>query len=115
MSTQTLMPGGGFLLAETDPHDIHTPEELTDEQRLLVNTIRDFVTQEVLPRTDAIEAKAPEVIPQLLKQAGEIGLLSIEVPQAYGGVGMGMTSGMLLMETAALGGGSFLTSIVLPR
>jgi len=111
MSTQTLIPGGGFLLAETDPHDIHTPEELTDEQRLLVNTIRDFVTQEVLPRTQAIEAKEPEVIPQLLKKAGEIGLLSIEVPQAYGGVGMGMTSGMLLMETAALGGGSFLTSL----
>ena len=55
MSTQTLMPGGGFLLAETDPHDIHTPEELTDEQRLLVNTLRDFVTQEGLPRSTLVQ------------------------------------------------------------
>jgi alkylation response protein AidB-like acyl-CoA dehydrogenase len=111
MATQTLIPGGGFLLAETEPHDIHTPEDFTDEQRLLASTIREFVAQEVLPQTEAIEAKEPEVIPQLLKKAGKIGLLSIEVPQAYGGAGMGMTSGMLLMETAAWGGGSFLTSI----
>jgi alkylation response protein AidB-like acyl-CoA dehydrogenase len=111
MATQPLTPGGGFLLNESDAQDIHTPEDFTDEHHLLVNTIRSFVMQEVVPRTDAIEAKEPGLIPELLKKAGELGLLSIEVPQQFGGAGMGLTYGMLLMETAALGGGSFLTSI----
>ena len=111
MATQPLTPGGGFLLSESDAQDIHTPEDFTDEHHLLVNTIRSFVMQEVVPRTDAIEAKEPGLMPELLKKAGELGLLSIEVPQQFGGAGMGLTYGMLLMETAALGGGSFLTSI----
>jgi hypothetical protein len=111
MAIQALLPGGGFLLGDTDPQTIHTPEDFTDEQHLLAQTVREFVNQEVLPRLDVIEAKEPDVIPRLLKQAGDIGLLSIEVPTAYGGAEMGLTSGMLLMETAAWGGGSFLTSL----
>ena len=81
MALQTLIQGGGFLLAESDPHAVHTPEEFTDEQHLLASTIRDFVTQEVLPHTEAIEAKEPGLMPQILKKAGEIGLLSVEVPR----------------------------------
>ncbi len=111
MALQTLIQGGGFLLAESDPHAVHTPEEFTDEQHLFASTIRDFVTQEVLPHTEAIEAKEPGLMPQILKKAGEIGLLSVEVPQAYGGAGLGLASGMLLMEMGAWGGGSFLTSL----
>ncbi len=111
MAIETLIQGGGFLLATSDPHATHTPEDFSDEQRLLASTIRDFVTQEVLPRTAAIEAKEPEVVPRLLKQAGDIGLLSVEVPEQYGGAGMGLLSGMLLMEAGSWGGGSFLTSL----
>lgn len=111
MAIQALTPGGGFLLAESDPQDIYSPEDFTDEHHLLINTVRNFVTQEVLPHADAIEAKDPGLMPELLKKAGAIGLLSIEVPQKFGGAGMGLTYGMLLMETASLGGGSFLTSL----
>ncbi|MDH3598473.1 MAG: acyl-CoA dehydrogenase family protein [Candidatus Tectomicrobia bacterium] len=111
MAIQAHLPGGGFLLGESDPQDVHAPEDFTDEHHLLAHTIREFITQEVLPRTEAIEAKEEGVIPELLKKAGDIGLLSMEVPEKFGGAGMGLTSGMLLMETAGLGGGSFLTSI----
>jgi alkylation response protein AidB-like acyl-CoA dehydrogenase len=111
MHMQTVPAGGSFLLGESDPQDIYTPEDFTDEQRLLMRTIRDFVTQEVLPQTAAMEAKTPGLVPELLKKAGAIGLLSLEVPEAYGGAAMGIVSGMILMEAAALGGGSFLTSI----
>jgi alkylation response protein AidB-like acyl-CoA dehydrogenase len=111
MDMQTVPAGGSFLLAESDPQDIYTPEDFTDEQRLIMKTIRDFVTQEVLPQTAAIEAKTPGLVPALLKKAGEVGLLSLEIPEAYGGAEMGLVSGMILMESASLGGGSFLTSI----
>jgi alkylation response protein AidB-like acyl-CoA dehydrogenase len=111
MAIQAHLPGGGFLLGASDPQDVHTPEDFTDEHHLLAHTIREFITQEVLPRTAAIEAKEEGVIPELLKKAGDIGLLSVEVPEKFGGAGMGLTYGMLLMETAGLGGGSFLTSI----
>jgi alkylation response protein AidB-like acyl-CoA dehydrogenase len=111
MAIETHIQGGGFLLAATDPQAIQTPEDFTDEQRLLAATVRDFVTQEVLPRSDQIEAKEPGLIPALLKQAGEIGLLMVEVPPEYGGAGMGLTSGMILMEMGALGGASFSVSL----
>jgi alkylation response protein AidB-like acyl-CoA dehydrogenase len=111
MAIQAHLPGGGFLLGASDPQDVHAPEDFTDEHHLLATTIREFITQEVLPRTAAIEAKEEGVMPELLKKAGDIGLLSVEVPEKFGGAGMGLTCGMLLMETAGLGGGSFLTSI----
>jgi len=111
MAINTLPQGGGFLITEIDPHTLQTPEDFTDEQKLLVATARDFITKEVLPRLNAIEAKEPGVIPELLKKAGDIGLLMVEIPPEYGGAGMGMTSGMLLMEAAAFGGGSFSVSI----
>ncbi|PON13201.1 hypothetical protein C2W62_35620 [Candidatus Entotheonella serta] len=111
MAIQTVPAGGSFLLGESNPHEVYTPEDFTDEQRLLMSTIRDFVTQEVLPKMAAIEAKTPGLIPELLKKAGEIGLLSLEIPEVYGGAEMGIASGMMLMESTAVGGGSFLTSI----
>ena len=111
MAIQTVPAGGSFLLGASDPQAVYTPEDLTDEQHLLMSTIRDFVTQEVLPQSAAIEAKTPGLVPELLKKAGEIGILSLEIPAAYGGAEMGLISGMILMEAAALGGGSFLTSI----
>jgi hypothetical protein len=111
MTTETLLQGGGFLLTIADPQHVYTPEDLSDEQRMFAATVRDFVTNEVLPHSDAIEAKTPGLIPTLLKQAGEIGLLMVEVPPEYGGAGMGVTSGLLLMEHAALGGASFSVSI----
>ena len=111
MAIQTVPAGGSFLLGPSNPQAVYTPEDLTDEQRLLMRTIRDFVTQEVLPQSAAIEAKTPGLVPELLKKAGEIGILSLEIPAAYGGAEMGLISGMILMESAALGGGSFLTSI----
>lgn len=111
MAIDTLPQGGGFLITDTEAQTIQTPEDFTDEQKLLAATTREFITQEVLPRIDQIEAKEPGVIPALLKKAGEIGLLMVEIPPEYGGAGMGLTSGMLLMEAAALGGGSFSVSI----
>ena len=67
MAIQAHLPGGGFLLGESDPQDVHAPEDFTDEHHLLATTIREFITQEVLPRTAAIEAKEEGVIPELLK------------------------------------------------
>lgn len=112
MATMTHLPGGGFLLVPGTPETMHSPDDFTDEQRLLAATARDFVTQEVRPHIAAIEAKEPGVLSALLKKAGEIGLLMVEVSQAYGGAEMGLTSGCLLAELASLGGGSFAVSLL---
>ncbi len=111
MAIQTTLPGGSFLLGKSAPQAVFTPEDFTDEQRLLMNTIREFVAQEVRPHTEAIEAKTPGLLPDLLKKAGEIGLLSLEIPEVFGGAEMGLASGMMLMESASAGGGSFLTTL----
>lgn len=111
MTMESPLQGGGFLLTAAMPQQVHTPEDFTEEQQMLAATVRDFVSREVLPRTAQIEAKESGVIPTLLKQAGEIGLLMVEIPEEYGGAGMGLTSGVMVMEMAALGGGSFSVSI----
>ena len=55
MAIQAHLPGGGFLLGASDPQAVYAPEDFTDEHHLLAHTIREFITQEVLPRTVAID------------------------------------------------------------
>ena len=64
-----------------------TPEEFTEDQRAMARTAEEFVDRELIPRVAEIEENKPGVIPTLLKRAGEIGLLGIEVPEEYGGLG----------------------------
>ncbi len=93
-------PGAGFLV-EPIPDDTFVPEDFSDEQRAMARSAEEFVEREVIPRLDEIQAKVPEVIPNLLRRAGELGLLSIEIPEEYGGLGLDKATAMLVSETAA--------------
>lgn len=109
MGEETLAKGGGFLIAETAPSDVFTPEDFSDEQRMFAATARDFVDKEVLPRLEETEAHAHGVMPGLVKKAGELGFLMIDVPEKYGGLSLDKATSMLVSEVMCRGG-AFATS-----
>jgi len=83
--SQSLHRGGAFLVATTSPADVFTPADITDDQRLIGQTAAEFVAKEVIPAIPDLEKHKEGVMPQLLKKAGEIGLLGGGIPEAYGG------------------------------
>jgi alkylation response protein AidB-like acyl-CoA dehydrogenase len=90
--------GAGFLWEKVGTRDVMTPERLSDEQRELAKAGREFSDKEILPRLADIEAKKGGLVPELLKKAGELGLLMVDIPEEYGGLGQGKTTSMLLAE-----------------
>ncbi|MDB9701214.1 acyl-CoA dehydrogenase family protein [Salibacteraceae bacterium] len=100
----TAIKGGEFLIRQTRPEEIFTPEEWGEEERMIAQTCRDFLAQEVLPLVDKIDSMEDlNLMPSLLKKAGELGILSISIPTEYGGMGMDFKTSMLAAE--AVGGG----------
>jgi alkylation response protein AidB-like acyl-CoA dehydrogenase len=97
----TLSPGGGFLLEPTGSASVLIPESLTDEQRMMKETADDFMRREVEPKTDQIEDKQPGLMREILRKAGEVGLLGHDVPEAYGGLGGDKTSSSLIFEAVS--------------
>jgi alkylation response protein AidB-like acyl-CoA dehydrogenase len=99
--------GGAFLLESPKLEEVFVPEEFTEEQRMFAKTAEDFVMNEVMPKSGEIEAKNDEVHIQLFRQAGELGLLMMDIPEKYGGLGLDKISSMLVQEKMAGGQGSF--------
>jgi alkylation response protein AidB-like acyl-CoA dehydrogenase len=92
------MKGGGFLLEEIQPEETFAPEDFSEEQRMIAQTVEDFMDQEVLPLIPRIEEKELQCTVDLLRKAGELGLCGVEVPEKYGGLGLDKTSAMLVVE-----------------
>jgi alkylation response protein AidB-like acyl-CoA dehydrogenase len=106
--TQVLR-GGEFLIKASAPADTFIPEEINEDQRMIYQTVKDFLHQEILPNYDRIERQEPEYTPSLLRRMGEMGLLSAHMPEAYGGLGLDMNTNTLISD--ALGpAGSFTVS-----
>jgi alkylation response protein AidB-like acyl-CoA dehydrogenase len=98
-SSEELPTGGAFLLQEVGSTRIVSPETFTEEQRLYLKTALQFSREQVLPLSDRIEAKDNALLRELLRKAGELGLLMIDVPEAYGGLGLDKTTSLLLAES----------------
>lgn len=90
--------GGAFLIEDYQPQDIFTPEDFTDEHKMISQTTRDFIDNEVLPKTPEIEEQNYDVIKTLLRKAGELGLLAVDIPEKFGGLGLDVQSSMLVAE-----------------
>lgn len=96
--------GGEFLIRATKPEEIFIPEEWGEEEKMIAQTCREFLKNEVLPNVDKLDSmEDPELMPTLLRKAGELGILSISIPAEYGGMGMDFKTSMLAAE--AVGGG----------
>ncbi|HUI41970.1 MAG TPA: acyl-CoA dehydrogenase family protein [Terriglobia bacterium] len=91
--------GGSFLTEERDPQDAFTPEDLSEEQQHIAKTAAEFIHNEVMPAADDIEAKRFEVTKSLLRKAGELGLMGVDVPEAYGGLELDKVTSALIAES----------------
>ncbi len=109
MATDTRTPvlaarGGSFLIEERLPEEVFTPEDFTAEQKMIGETAEDFMETEMAPRIPELLALRYETTRELFRKAGELGLLGIEVPEAYGGLGLDKVSGCLVSEKSARDG-----------
>ena len=93
--------GGAWLVEPTDARDVLTPETLTDEHRLIGATTQQFVDQEVLPALDRLEQHDWALARQLVTRCGDLGLLGVDVPEAYGGVALDKVTSLLVSERMA--------------
>ena len=104
MSEKKAIKGGEFLVRETAADEVFIPEEWTEEQKMIAQTCHDFIDHEVMPRLDEIDSmEKPELMPQLLDKAGELGLLGTSVPVDLGGFGMDFNTTMLVSEVCGAG------------
>lgn len=102
--------GGEFLIRETAAEEIFIPEEFSEEQRMMAQACQDFIDLEILPFAEEIDSmKYPDLVPRILKKAGEMGLLGISVPEQYGGMGMTFNTSMLIADIIG-SAGSFSTT-----
>lgn len=105
-----VVKGGSFLIQDTKPENIFTPEDFSDDQLAIADVARKFMENEVLPSVEQIEAHNWDVSVRLLKQAGDLGLLSFDIPEEYGGMEVDKISSVLISENFARQG-SFAVTI----
>ncbi len=101
-SAKEVVKGGSFLLEDRTPAQVFTPEDITEEQRMFAATAEEFLRKEVIPREDEIYAKNYDTHRQLMRKAGDLGLLSIDIPEQYGGLGLHKVSSAVVGEQFAL-------------
>ncbi|MGB3870687.1 MAG: acyl-CoA dehydrogenase family protein [Flavobacteriales bacterium] len=97
------LQGGEFLIRESDPQDIFIPEEFNEEQRMIADSAREFLEQNVWPNLDRIDSMEDGLMQSLLVKAGELGLLGISVPEEFGGFGKDFVTTMLVTEVTGAG------------
>jgi len=107
---QDLLRGGQFLVQETACEDVFTPEDFSEEQKMMKESVKDFVDQEIWPHKPRFEAKDYAFTEEVMRKAGELGLLGVAVPEAYGGLGMGFVSTMLVCDYISGATGSIATA-----
>ncbi len=93
-----VIKGGAFLIEERSPEEIFTPEDFTEEHRMIAETTRQFVDNEVTPRIDELERHDWKLARELIKKAADLGLIGANIPEEYGGLGLDQTSGALVGE-----------------
>jgi alkylation response protein AidB-like acyl-CoA dehydrogenase len=96
--SQSVNRGGAFLIASTSPEDVFTPADLSDDQRLIGRTAEEFVANEIVPHIPDLEKHKEGLMRQLVKKAGEIGLLGVGIPEEYGGAALDKISMAVLSE-----------------
>jgi alkylation response protein AidB-like acyl-CoA dehydrogenase len=97
----TKISGGGFLLEERKPDEVFTPEDFSEQHQLIAQTAEEFAVNEILPNIEKIEHKDFSITRDLLKKAGELGLSSVEIPEAHGGLEMDKVTAAVIADHIA--------------
>ncbi len=98
---KTKILGGSFLLEERQTADVFTPEDFSEQQRMIGQTTEDFTVNEILPQAEKIEHKDYAISRDLLKKAGDLGLSGVEIPEAYGGLEMDKVTAAIIADHIA--------------
>ena len=106
-----LQKGGMFLLESVDPTTVFTPEDFTDEHKMIADTCSDFIQKYILPIIDDIDAQKEGLMKSLLVKAGELGLLSADIEEQYDGADLGKIASIIITENVCVGG-SFATGLL---
>ena len=102
--------GGEFIIKKTNPLEIFTPEDFSEEQLMMKESVQDFIDREIWPNKDRFEKKDYDFTKSCMEKAGKLGFLSVGIPQSYGGLGMGFVSSMLVCDYISGSTGSFSTA-----
>ncbi|MFS8189344.1 acyl-CoA dehydrogenase family protein [Rossellomorea marisflavi] len=103
--TDKLIKGGSFLIEDVTYEQVFTPEDYSDEHKMIAKTTEDYVLNEVVPVIENLENHEFDHSVRLLKEAGELGLLGADVPEEYGGLGLDKVSSALIAERMSRAGG----------
>ena len=96
--------GGSFLIEDRQPGEVFTPEDFSEEQRMIGDMAEEFIEKEMVPRLPRILKLDYEATRELLLKAGQLGLAGVEIPEEYGGAGLDKVSGCILAEKSARDG-----------
>ena len=107
---KNILRGGEFLVKETKCEDVFTPEDFSEEQIMMRDSVREFVDREIWPHKPRFEAKDYALTEQVMRKAGELGFLGVDVPEKYGGLNMGFVSTMLVCDYISGATGSVATA-----
>ena len=110
MTMKNITRGGQFLVKETKAEDIFTPEDFSEEQKMMRDSVIEFVDRELWPNKARFEKKDYAFTEEMMRKAGELGLLGVAVPEQYGGLEMGFVSTMLVCDYISGTSGSFSTA-----
>jgi len=102
---QNYIKGGEFLISEGSTSTVFTPEDFTDEHRMIGDTCKEYVDNEVVPNLPNLEKHQWDIARHLLKKGGELGLLGANMPEEYGGMALDQTSGVIIAEMVGRGSG----------
>ena len=93
-----IIVGGSFLIEERTPEEVITPEDFTEEHRMIAETTREFMDDEVRPATDERERHNWQLARELIKKSADLGMVGVNIPEEYGGLGLDQTSGAIVGE-----------------
>jgi alkylation response protein AidB-like acyl-CoA dehydrogenase len=93
-----IIKGGSFLIEERSPEEVFTPEDFTEEHRMIAETTREFIDGEVRPRIPELEKHDWTLARELIHKSAELGLVGAVIPEEYGGLGLDQTSGVVVAE-----------------
>ncbi len=110
VANKEILRGGQFIVKETKCEDVFTLEDLSEEQKMMRDSTKEFVDRELWAHWERFENKDYAYTEECMRKAGELGLLSVAVPEAYGGMGMGFVSTMLVCDYISGATGSFSTA-----
>ena len=103
MEKKQYLKSGEFIVRDVEAKDIFVPEEFDEEQRMIAETCADFLVTEVHPKLDDLDKGDRELMKEILKKSGELGLMGISIPEEYGGFGQSFVTQMLAAETIGAG------------